>query len=349
MQYIGNAIFIQEKRVCVRPLCNRLEAIQRLQPPVTVKGCRSFARMVNFLSRFCPDFQKLLKPIYDLTREDRQFIWGQEQQSALQKPPVLHLLNGKGRFHLYSDTSKYAMGSALYQIQNSKPKLIAYASKRLTEAAKNYSITELEICGLTINIVSFAPLLKKADSDAIVDHLAFVHILKSKAETVTTRIKRLLEVFSAYSFNLCYMRGKDMILSDFLSRQRTEDRNIHEIIPISFGMQAILRDRYYNVGQEKESRYLIQTWSQPKSSGIKLLAVHGVVKGVDPSVKPEKQILKPIKLAMKPNPQVQSKSRLGQSRAGLRRKMKIPVQIQTQIQTSGVDQVKEQAYQDKRK
>ena len=55
-----------------------------------------------------------------------------------------HLPDGKERFHLYSDTSKYAMVSALYQIQNGKPKLIAYASKRLPEAAKNYFITELE-------------------------------------------------------------------------------------------------------------------------------------------------------------------------------------------------------------
>ena len=52
-------------------------------------------------------------------------------------------------------------GSALYQIQGGKPKLIAYASKRLTEAARNYSITELELCGLAINIASFAHLLKK--------------------------------------------------------------------------------------------------------------------------------------------------------------------------------------------
>ena len=47
-----------------------------------------------------------------------------------------------GRFQLCSDTSKYAMGSALYQIQNGKPKLITYASKRLPEAVCNYSITE---------------------------------------------------------------------------------------------------------------------------------------------------------------------------------------------------------------
>ena len=53
--------------------------------------------------------------------------------------------NTTGRFHLYPDTSKFATGSELYQIQNGKPKLITYASKRLPEAAKNYSITELEL------------------------------------------------------------------------------------------------------------------------------------------------------------------------------------------------------------
>ena len=98
--------------------------------------------------------------------------------------------------------------------------------------------------------------------EAIADHVALVYILKSKAEPATTRIKRMLEVLSVYSFNLYYMKGKDMILSDFLSRQRTDDSNPHEIIPISFDMQAILRDRYYNVEQEKESRYLIQTQPQ---------------------------------------------------------------------------------------
>ena len=63
------------KRVCVKPLHSRLEAIQKLEPPKTVKGCRSFAGMVNFLSIFCQDLQKLLKPIYDLTRKGRPFIW----------------------------------------------------------------------------------------------------------------------------------------------------------------------------------------------------------------------------------------------------------------------------------
>ena len=74
LQCMGNEIFIQDKRVCVQPLRSRLEAIQKLQPPTTIKGCRSFARMINLLNMFCPDLQKLLKPIYDLTRKGRSFV-----------------------------------------------------------------------------------------------------------------------------------------------------------------------------------------------------------------------------------------------------------------------------------
>ena len=71
---MGNEIFIQNKSVCVQPLRSRLEATQKLQPHNTVKGCRSFSGMVNFLSMFCPELQKLLKPIYDLTRKGRPFV-----------------------------------------------------------------------------------------------------------------------------------------------------------------------------------------------------------------------------------------------------------------------------------
>ena len=143
------------------------------------------------------------------------------------------------------------MGSALYHIQNGKPNLIAYASKRLPEATRNYSITELEMCGLAINIDSFVHLLRKVDVDAVVDHLAIMHIMKSKAEPATTRIKRLLEVLSLYSFNLYYIKGKDMILTDFLSRQNVDDSNPHEIIPISFNLRTVLQDKYYNIGEKE--------------------------------------------------------------------------------------------------
>ena len=218
--------------------------------------------------------------------------------------------NKSDRFHLYSDTSKYTTGSALYQIQGGKPKLIAYVSKRLPETARNYSITELDLCGLAINIASFAHLLKRVNFDAIVDHLALTHIIKSKAEPATIRIKHLLELISSYSFNLYCRKGKDMILSDFLSHQKNDDSDPSEIIPISFNAYKILKDNRkvdecINFPCKNKEKFLIQTHSQAKTSGTKLLEVHRMRKELNPNL---------------PKIGITETLHIGQVRAGLRRK-----------------------------
>ena len=87
----------------------------------------------------------------------------------------------------------------------------------MPSAAQNYSITELELCDLAINIASFSHLLKKVDFDVVVDHLALMDIMKSKTEPATNGIKRLFDVLSSYTFNLYYLKGEDMILSGILS------------------------------------------------------------------------------------------------------------------------------------
>ena len=145
------------------------------------------------------------------------------------------------------------------------------------------------MCRLAINIASFAHLLKRVDFNAIVNYLVLMHIIKSKAELTTTRIKKFLEILSSFSFNLYNIKGKDMVLSDFLSRQKHEDNNPHDIIPISFNMQNILQANYYNLGT-----YLVQTRSQANSSGITLPEVHGIGKRLDRNILPEKQVIKPV-------------------------------------------------------
>ena len=105
-----------------------------------------------------------------MTRKGGYFIWQKEQEEVFEeikrrliKASVLHMPNREGRFPLYLDTGKFAMASALYQIQNRKPGLIAYASKRLPEAVGSYLITESQLCGLAVNIASFSHLLKGVD------------------------------------------------------------------------------------------------------------------------------------------------------------------------------------------
>ena len=160
--YGKHNVYKRKKSMC-ETIKEQVRGYSKFEAPYNSKGCRGFAGVVNVVSIFCPELQKLLKPIYDLTKKGRPFVWEEEQQKAfdeiksrLLKPPVLGMPDRRGRFLLYSDTSKFATGSALYQVQDGKPKLIAYVSKTMSEAAKNYSKTEVEMCGLAINIASFA-------------------------------------------------------------------------------------------------------------------------------------------------------------------------------------------------
>ena len=108
--------------------------------------------------------------------------------------------------------------SSMWQVQEGKPRLIGYASKTLPEACSRYSVTELEMTGLLVNMNLWKNLLRHREFDAAVDHAAVAQIMRAKTEPVTTRIMRLLDRLSAYSFNLYYVKGGDMILSDYLSR-----------------------------------------------------------------------------------------------------------------------------------
>ena len=109
---MGNEFVINKRTMTITPLRSRTEAISKIPTPKTVKQCKSFCGVVNYLSLFCPDLQTLLKPIVKLTRKGRPFVWGKEQERAfkevklrLTNPPVLHLPKAEGRFILYSDTS----------------------------------------------------------------------------------------------------------------------------------------------------------------------------------------------------------------------------------------------------
>ena len=171
----------------------------------------------------------------------------------------------------------------------------------------------IKLSGLAINIASFSHLLKRVDFNAIVDHLSPTLFIKSKAEPATVRIRRLLELISSYSFNVYHIKGKDMVLSDFLSRRNNENCNPHEIIPISFNMHNVLQENYYKI-----DNYLVQTRSQARSSGIKLPEVHSMRKNLDPNMKLERKHANPIKGSI-------VKLNIGQGRAGLKRKRSDPI------------------------
>ena len=93
--------------------------------------------------------------------------------------------------------------------------------------------------------------------------MAVTQILKAKTETASNGIMRLLDQLSAYSFNLYYLKGKEMILADYLSRNRNEDEDPADLIPVSI---CKIRDI---------EEFCVATRALVKASGETVPEVHG--------------------------------------------------------------------------
>ena len=141
--------------------------------------------------------------------------------------------------------------------------------------------------GLLVNMNLWKNLLTHREFEAAVDHVAVTQIMKAKTEPATSRIMRLLDRLSAYSFNLYYVKGRDMILADYLSRHRNKDLDSSELIPISFCCMNVFRSLLET--EHGLEVYNIGTRSSTKASGEKPPEVHGADKPLDPNLKPEHQ------------------------------------------------------------
>ena len=313
--YMGNIFQTSSDGITITPIKTRQETILNTPAPKTPKECKSFCGVVNYVSLFCPHLQSLLAPIYDLTRKGRPFVWTklheknfEQIKKLMASTPVLTLPTSNGRYILYSDTSKTHAGSALWQIQNGKPRLIGYGSKSLPKACANYGITELEMTGLMYNMLTWKYWLGKKDFDAAVDHKAIPHIMKAKHPPTTDRIARLLFGLNAFTFHLYYVKGKDMILCDFLSRVAADGGDPMDLVPVAFNAFSMLQEHCYRLVQleistplsldqkklqqkmfTKMETFRVMTRSQSIAAGIPALPVHGADKAVNPNLKPETQ------------------------------------------------------------
>ena len=229
----------------------------------------------------------------------------------------MSLPDGIGRYTLYSDTSNTHAGSALWQMQKGRNRLIGYASKSLPKACANYGITELEMTGLMVNMENWKFYLGKKDFDAAVDHRAIPYIMQSRELPTTDRIIRILQRLARFNFHLYYVKYKDMILCDFLSRVKADNSDPHGLIPIAFNyieheahpigeFQAVyfnpkeILAEFYQIEEivgyaamktystQQINAYFVMTRGQAQAQGTSVPEVHGHSKPLDPNLKPEK-------------------------------------------------------------
>ena len=167
----------------------KIEVIQNLPLPNTVKDLRSFLGHVGFYRRFIQDFAKVSKPLNTLLCKDKDFIIDEEGKrafktlkQALIEAPILQSPNWDLPFEIMCDASDYAVGAVLGQRLDKKPTAICYASKTLIEAQINYTTTEKELLAVVYALEKFWPYILGSKIIMYTDHAALKYLL-SKKET----------------------------------------------------------------------------------------------------------------------------------------------------------------------
>ncbi|CAB4441358.1 unnamed protein product [Rhizophagus irregularis] len=210
----------------------KVEKIKEIKIPETVTQVRSFLGLCSYYRRFIKNFARIAKPLYYLVKKEVPFEWTEKQQEAfkelkirLMEKPVLDHPNFEKEFILITDASEEGLGAVLSQKnEENKEFVIAYASRSLVGAEKNYAITELEYLAIFWGIKYFHKFLAGRKFTVITDHAALKGLMNAKVPT--GRRARWVMELQQYDFEVIHRSGKENKNADALSRLEFEEKVI---------------------------------------------------------------------------------------------------------------------------
>ncbi len=205
----------------------KIEAIKNWPRPQSVKDVQRFVGLCNYYRRFVQNFAKLAKPLHQLTKKNVKFEWSSEAENSFKtlkekliSSPILIHPNPEQQFIVECDASNFAIGAILSQHdKNNVLHPVAYFSRALNNAEKNYSITEKELLAIKCAFSNWRHLLLGARHQIVVytDHRNLIYTLGGKVGN--QRQHRWHLFFQEYNFKLVYRQGRKNGKPDSLSRR----------------------------------------------------------------------------------------------------------------------------------
>jgi len=209
----------------------RIAVIQDFKPPKTVKELRRFLGMINFYRRWIPGAAKnqgiLNNYLKHTSKNDKRPIqWTEETEEAfirckteLADVTLLTHPRSNAIIALTTDASDNAIGAVLEQREtNNSWAPIAYFSKQLSKAQKNYSTYDRELLAIYTAVKHFKYMLEGQTFTIYTDHKPLITAFEQKSSKVSPRQVRQLDYIGQFSTNIEYIAGKENIAADFLSR-----------------------------------------------------------------------------------------------------------------------------------
>ena len=219
VRYLGHIVSANG----IQPDKSKIQAVSAYPVPQDTKQLRQFLGLTNYYRRFVENYSKIAQPLHNLLKKEKKFSWNPEAQDAFEKlkqrlvtPPILTFPDFAQEFIVHTDASDVALGGVLSQVQDGLEKPIAYWSRQLSKAERNYSTIEWEALAVVSAIKEFYPYLYGFSFTLVTDHDPLTSLKGLK--DVGGRLNRWLLFLQQFQYRIVYKPGKGHTNADTLSR-----------------------------------------------------------------------------------------------------------------------------------
>lgn len=239
---------------CLKADPERVRAVFEYPTPKTIRQVRSFLGMAGWYRRFIANFSAISAPITDLLGNNKKLNWTPQAQSSfetlkekLTSAPVLTHPDFSRPFYIQCDASITGVGAVLYQLDSEgHERPIAYMSKKLNSAQRNYTITELECLAAVLSIKKFRGYVEGMEFTVITDHASLKWLMGQK--DLSGRLARWSLKLQGFNFTIEHRKGSENIVPDALSRIEIESISLPEkVLDIDLASPHFEDEEYVNL------------------------------------------------------------------------------------------------------
>lgn len=240
----------------ISPDPQKIDVMMNYPVPTNGNETKRFVAFANYYRKFIKNFAELAGPLNFLSKKGVTFNWTHECQKAfeslkqaLMKPPVLQYpdFSENNKFILRTDASGYALGAVLL---NSNDKPVAYASRSLNKAEINYCTIEKELLSIVWAVKKFRPYLFGRKFEIHTDHRPLIYLFGMS--NPSSRLTKFRLVLEEYDFSVHYVRGKDNVVADALSRIKIDVDELINLKKTSESIAVITRAQAKNNKNDRD-------------------------------------------------------------------------------------------------
>ncbi len=239
VSYLGHVIDAEG----IHPLQEKCEAIAKAAVPTTITELKSFLSLLSYYGKFITNLSTLIAPMTGLLQKDVKWEWSASCQKAFEEAKKQLLSNGVLVHYnpdlpliLACDASPVGVGAVIsHKMPDGSEKPVAFASRMLTKAEKNYSQTEKEALGLVFGVMKFHDYLFGCKFTLITDHKPLLKILGPKTGVpplAAARMQRWSLILAAYTYEIQYKPSEQHGNADALSRLPIPDDSFPKSNPV---------------------------------------------------------------------------------------------------------------------